>query len=122
METTFKATDTFQLDESVRRKSTLTVYRHMLMRKKAMHSTLKNFLMIVYFLYYRASVELGTCELTMTENFIVLIFLGMMLFSLVNQGSRLIYWIVTRLISAAVEIFWIYRHIDEIRRMRDEHA
>lgn len=106
-----------ELSELARKRGVFTVYKHMLMQKKRMNSTFKNFLMLVYFLCYRISVELGTCELTWTENVIVTIFLVMVVFSLINQGARLICYIFTILSRITVEAFWIYTHIEEARKL-----
>lgn len=118
MADTFKIAESFELDKTVRNKGMFSIYKHMLMQKKVTSSPLKNFLMIVYFLYYRISLELGLCELTTTEAVIVDIFLLLIVFSLVNQGSRFIFGVFRKSMNFVWEAFWVYQHLDQIRKMR----
>ncbi|ELA41545.1 uncharacterized protein VICG_01409 [Vittaforma corneae ATCC 50505] len=114
----FKIAESFELDKTIKNKGMLNVYKHMLMQKKVTNSSLKNFLMIIYFLYYRISLELGLGELTTTEAVIVDIFLLMIVFSLVNQGSRFIFGMLVKSINFVREALWIYQHLEQIREMR----
>lgn len=120
MLTKFKRTDCFELNKLVKNTSIFNVYKHMIMKKKASNSTFKNFLLVIYFLYYRISIELGLCMLNNTEKLILTTIGLLIIFSIINQGSRIIFLLTKRISRLAVELIWIYRHYDLIKDLINE--
>lgn len=113
----FEQTEVFKLDKFVKDDSTFNIFKHMLMQKKVTNSSIKNFFMMIYFLYYRISLELGICMLSTIETIIVNFFLLLILFSSINQGSRLVFEALKKLAKATSECIWIYRNLDEIKQL-----
>lgn len=113
----FQIVENFKLEKTAKNKSIFNVFKHMLMQKKVTNSILKNFFIMIYFMYYRISLEFGLVELSIPETIIVNSILLLILFSLLNQGSRFIYSILKVLYNFTVEMIWIYKNLDKIRKI-----
>lgn len=87
---------------------------HMLIKKRPTGSTIKNFFLAIYLLYFRYSVETGVVSLTYPEAIFVNCIFGFLLFSLCNQGSRLIFSMCVWLYRFITCMFWAYEHADKL--------
>lgn len=112
----FEIIEKYIPNEFVKSRGVFNIYKHMLMQKKVTHSSINNFLLMIYFLYYRISLNLGIIDLTMTESVIVNIILCLILYSMINQVSWFMFRFVKHTLVFVSEIWWIYSNIDEIRR------
>jgi hypothetical protein len=113
----FKQIGEFKADKFIRNMDKTNIFKHMLMQKKVTRSVLKNFFLMIYFLYLRLSLELGTAMLSRTEAFIVNIFYLFIFLAVIEQFSRYIFSILAKMPGLFMEILWIYKNIDLIRKM-----
>ncbi len=102
----------------ITKKGTLNVYKHKLISREFTKNPIKDFILITYFLFYRISLELGISLMTTTESFIFTAIILLMLFSFINQGSRLLFQVFKRLILFVLEIIWIVKNIEKIRKLK----
>lgn len=112
----FKIIEKFIPNKFVKSKGVFSIYKHMLMQKKVTSSSINNFLLMIYFLYYRISLNLGLIDLTTTECVIVNTILCLILYSMINQVSWFMFKFVKHTVIVVSEIWWIYSNIDEIRK------
>lgn len=82
--------------------------------RRPVNSPLRNFFLIVYLLYYRYTVEFGISVMTFAEAAVVNTLAVLIIFSSINQGSRLIFYSCKWLIRLARVMIWAFRHMDKI--------
>lgn len=102
----------------IQKKGILNIYKHKLVSRKFDRNPFKNFVLISYFLFYRISLELGISMMTTYESGVFFIIIILMLFSFINQGSRLVFRAGKNLIHFILEIIWIYKNIEEIKKLK----
>lgn len=115
----FKIINEFKADKFIRNKSKLNILKHMLLQKKVTHSVVKNFFLMIYFLYFRISLELGTAMMTRLEAFIVNGIFTLILLATIDQGSRFLFSALVKLLGLIKEILWIYQNIEEVRKLAE---
>lgn len=118
MKNRFEVVTEFNPGKHVRNTSILNIYKHMILQRVITPSTYKNFLLMIYFLYYRITLEFGISMLNRSEKLIVIVVFALMLFSFLNLWSRIIANVLKRVLVFTSDIIWIYKHIDEIKRLR----
>lgn len=121
MQPNFEIINEFKLDKFIRDKSATNTLKHMLLQRKATRSLFKNFILIIYFLYFRLSLEMGTAMLTTYEACIVNGVFVLIVIAVIDQGSRFLFSAIVKLFYFSKEIFWIYRNIDSIRKLKLDH-
>ena len=84
------------------------------MRRVASNSPVRNFVLIIYLLYFRYTVEFGISLLSYPEAFITNVILCIFFFSMVNQGSRLVFNIVLFLIRFVKVMVWALKNMDKV--------
>lgn len=112
----FKVSDTPVNRRMIRNRSMLNIFKHMLAKKEVYSNPVKNFCLVIYLLLYRISLELGISLLTPAESVVVSALYLMIIFSAVNQGSRILFAVLTKAFYIVADIVWIYMNLDEIRR------
>lgn len=123
MDIKFKVTDDFVINTKlIRDTSRFNIYKHRLMEKKATRSSKENFFIMIYFLYFKLSLILGTAILTKTEAWIVNMLILLIVMASVDQISRYLYCSLCDLIRTASDLLWIYLNIDKIRKLKELHG
>ena len=119
MQPRFEVINEFKIDKYIRNRTFCNILKHMLLQKKATKSLFKNFILIIYFLYFRLSLELGTAMLTVYEAFIVNGIFLLILIAVIDQGSRFLHSAVIKTFYISKELFWIYQNIEKIRKLKE---
>lgn len=118
MHTNFQVIDEFKADKNIRNRSKLNILKHMLLQKKATTSLFRNFILIIYFMYFRITLELGTAMLSTYEAFFANGFFVLILIACIDQGTRFLFSLLIKFWGIAKELFWIYQNIERIRQMK----
>jgi hypothetical protein len=118
----FKVSDSAVDGKMIRNKSMLNIFKHMLVKKEVYSNPAKNFCLMIYLLLYRISLEIGISVLTPTEAVIMSVLYLVVIFSAVNQGSRVLFTVLKKACCLAADMLWIYMNLDEIKRVMEETA
>ncbi|KAI4292029.1 hypothetical protein PAPHI01_1303 [Pancytospora philotis] len=88
-------------------------------KSRPKNSPLKHFIIMVYLLYLRYTAEFGITAMTYTEVLVFNVICFFTIFSIVNQGSRLIFFACVKLLYFLRCAYWAYTHRDEVKHIVD---
>lgn len=118
MHTDFQIINEFKIDKYIRNRTKRNILKHMLLQKKATKSLFRNFILIIYFMYFRITLELGTAMLSGYEALFVNGFFVLILIACIDQGTRFLLSMLIKFCAIAKELFWIYQNIERIRELK----
>lgn len=116
----FKVSDSVVDVKTIRNKSMLNVFKHMLIKKEVYSNPAKNFCLMIYLLLYRISLEIGISILNPPEAVVVSTLYLIVIFSAVNQGSRLLFTTLKRMYYLTTDMVWIYSNLEKIKRIMEK--
>jgi len=119
----FRIVERFRPTKNMHNMSTSNIFKHMLIRKQIFSNHAKNFVLMVYYLFYRISIEIGISVMTRAEAIAFISINSLIVFSVINQVARFLYdgskWIYC-IISKIVWIYYNIESIEEKKRLTDK--